>query len=1265
MILDFGSARGLTLDRWASSTMVQDAHWLLKAYWKRIVFLALTGLAIAYGYNRWSPQEYVSRAAVRFIPPQVSENYVASNVAMQVEQRIFAVSQLVNSRLTATQLIEAFDLYPQKRRFYPVADIVPKFQSALTLQTIASQSESKAIPTISISFRYSDADKAQRVVQRIVELIYEENRRYRSDQSIGTTDFLQQEVTSVTGQMRSLEERLAALPTPGGEDKEYRNIVKVEHLHDLERRVTEIQHDMSFVLVDRNLRKTQVEGLETQLKVRSDQGISRASATSAASGQWLAQVTAAAARYEDLRARYKPNNAELQAAEHAFNQVKEQMEAQERKDRELDLDRDLSVLNAQLTRARSELAGYETTLQKENAEEAELSAEIAKIRSQFTTNQAKEDERLEAMREYDATKAHYAELTRKQRDSQLASDMERRGHGETAELVEPPTYPLRAEFPNTLTVMGIGGAFGGLLGYALAVLSFLLRPRVRLVQHIQILGAYPVLACLPSGRPVAKHTITSPKNRSRLVQFILTLIILLVAFLVGCQRSGLARRDAEFAAGQKASLARDYRSAEIRFHRAIEEDKKFGDAYLQLANLYEAQGLAVKAYEQLVRAGELLPERPEVSERLAEFTYQIYFADPGRPAATLREVEHLAETLRNRWPTRPTAYRLAGQVLIERHRTEEAIDLMRAALDRIEDGPLRTQLAAAYYQSGDKSHAEEHLRKCIQANPKYSPGYDLLYLQLMERGEVAHAREVLEEKVAKEGSVDASMQLAAHDDASSARALAEGRLNRLGEAFPKDSLVPARIGDFWMHRGEFEKALEWYQTGAHSFPSERGLYAGRKAELLMAQKNPEGARALVDSELNAHPNDALLKAYRAAFELDGQGAEERHHMQAELESVLAQMPNSPFVRLHLGRAYLLNGDVLRAGEQFRSVVSLDPNYAPGWLALAQLELNTGDTHLAQQQLAALLRRAPGYAPAQLLQAQASLAEHKTGDAEKVLNALHDADPENVEVMMALASAKMNLGSVSEAVRLLEKARSARPRDPRPVLLLARLDVARGNAPSALDLLETVPAEMARNVEIQAMAGSVALLMGRNETARDKFELLLKQEPDNLKYRLGYATSLAILGQTAKAKDQFLAVQKKAGSDPEPWLRYGVMMADAGNAAAAEDAYREVLKRDQKNPFALNNLAFLMARQGQDLNGALSLAEEARRAMPHSAEIHDTLAYIYLRLGMKRNAAAALEELAVNQPASRQQRTRALLDQINRGELAVVRTEMERASQGLN
>src|SRR5208337_2172518 len=136
----------------------------------------------------------------------------------------------------------------------------------------------------------------------------------------------------------------------------------------------------------------------------------------------------------------------------------------------------------------------------------------------------------------------------------------------------------------------------------------------------------------------------------------------------------------------------------------------------------------------------------------------------------------------------------------------------------------------------------------------------------------------------------------------------------------------AKIGDFWLHRGAFDLARRWYREGLVQ-NAQHGLYAGRLAEVFLAEKNPAAAHTLVEQELSAHPNDLFLRAYHAAFGLDSESVSDRRKVQAELESVLSKMPNSPFVRLHLGRAYLLNGDMLRAGELFRSSIRLDTNYA--------------------------------------------------------------------------------------------------------------------------------------------------------------------------------------------------------------------------------------------------------------------------------------------------------------------------------------------------
>jgi tetratricopeptide (TPR) repeat protein len=198
-------------------------------------------------------------------------------------------------------------------------------------------------------------------------------------------------------------------------------------------------------------------------------------------------------------------------------------------------------------------------------------------------------------------------------------------------------------------------------------------------------------------------------------------------------------------------------------------------------------------------------------------------------------------------------------------------------------------------------------------------------------------------------------------------------------------------------------------------------------------------------------------------------------------------------------------------------------------------------------------------------------------------------------------------------------------------------------------------------ELSSLLGSVALLAKDTKTAHTQFEALLRRAPENLEYRLGYANSLVLEGQLDRAKEQYQLVQQRAGSDPQPWLLYGSLLSSNGNRAGAIAAYREAVQRDARNPYALNNLAYLMAREGEDLKQALQLAEEARRVLPRSREINDTLAYLYLKLDMQRNALATLEQLASEGPNTLRELNRKLIAQINQGDIAAARRAMERGA----
>ncbi|MBY0505652.1 MAG: tetratricopeptide repeat protein [Bryobacteraceae bacterium] len=1226
--------RGFALAQWLEVSWVEDARWVVLHYWKRILLLTLLGLGASFVYLHFNPDTYVSRAEVRFIPPQLANRYVVPNVAMQVDQRVHALAQLVGSRLTATKIIERFGLYPERRRFLPVADLVVKFQEDLHIQRMVSESgdSQKTVPTLVISFRYSQPELAQKVVQRIVELVYEENRRYRGDQSLGTTEFLQQQVRTVLEQLGEVEERLAGLEDPNENDHNYRGVIKTGQLHDLSRRHTDLQHQLNLSIVDRDLKRSLLGALEAQMEALGQRRESETPAATWALETHRSQVATIRARAEEMKMRYAPGFPERTLAENALKAAEEGLKSLERNESRAQMDNRREDMQNQISRVRAEWRAYELTVKRLEKDERELAAQVVSLRTRYLPDSNSEMDRIVIQREYSMLKDHYAELLKKQRESQIASDMERRGQGETVELIEPASAPSLPEMPNWPIKLSIGAFLGLVLGYSWALDSYLRHPRIRTADHIALLGNFPVLAEMPRGVPL----LASARKGKALQRVATTLTLLLL--LSGCQKDtpqSLTRR-AEVSLKQG-----DTATAILLLRKAIQLDARYPEAHYQLGLLLLKEGAAAVARESLIRAAEAWPTRQDLQVRLGDLSYELYFSDPGRPGALLREVEETALRLVQRWPGNPAGHRLLAQVMIERSQPAEAVALMEKALGQLTDNTsdgaaaLKSQLASTLYQTGHAAEGETQLRELIATHPKYTPGYDLLYLQLMDRRQLAAARAVLEQKYTHLHSVAFGLQLAAHDYANGEHQRASQETETLATEHAQTPLAFSDLGDFWVHRADVERARKFYEMGLAQDAKNRTVYAGRIAELLAAKQGPAVARQYLSRELARSPNDPLLLAYSSAMDLDAPANSERNQARVRLESILSKMPNSPFVRFHLGRAYLQAGELEKAGQHFEKCVMLDPNYAPGWVALAEADLMSGRVGLAQNRLRAVLQRSPTFTPALLMQAKTNLAGDKAGEAEASLERVIAQDPTNVEAWLTLARAQISQKKLAEARKSAASAaaaaRSTQPGEFRPALLSAELDAAQGDIAGALKAMDRAAREWPDQPAVAEAQANLTLRHGEPEAARGLYAKLLVQSPHNDTYRLGLAGALALLGKQTEAAAEFERLQKSKPDDPRPWLLHGALLSAKGRLPEAQHAYEEALKRDRNHPLVLNNLAFVIARSRKDLASALQYAEQAKRILPSSREVNDTLAYVYVAMGMDRNAIAVLEEMSAARP----------------------------------
>jgi Flp pilus assembly protein TadD len=113
-----------------------------------------------------------------------------------------------------------------------------------------------------------------------------------------------------------------------------------------------------------------------------------------------------------------------------------------------------------------------------------------------------------------------------------------------------------------------------------------------------------------------------------------------------------------------------------------------------------------------------------------------------------------------------------------------------------------------------------------------------------------------------------------------------------------------------------------------------------------------------------------------------------------------------------------------------------------------------------------------------------------------------------------------------------------------------------------------------------------------------------------------------LNESVREFQQAAALNSK---DPKALLQLALLMEGTDRTDQAKPHYEQVLKLQPDNPVALNNLAYLKAEEGLDLDQALTMALQAHEKAPNSAQIADTLGWAYLKKNMTAEAIAAFRE----------------------------------------
>ncbi len=742
------------------------------------------------------------------------------------------------------------------------------------------------------------------------------------------------------------------------------------------------------------------------------------------------------------------------------------------------------------------------------------------------------------------------------------------------------------------------------------------------------------------------------------------LIALLLA-AAGCAGGPEEQKQRLLELGNKYYDRGQFDEASILYRKAIQVDRRFAEAYYRLGlTLVELRrwGAAGRA---LRRAFDLNPSNLDAFRKLAELHVLVLSlgsaADREETLRSLMELERQAE---ERNPQAMEVLLIKGQILAYQGELGEALALFRRAHRQAPDDPtVSLALAVTTLRQGAAEEAEKIARDYLGRRPQAEQFYDFLYLLYAAQGDRDRGEAILEEKCeAVPDNPRNWLALAIHYRAVGKIEEYNRVLDKVAgdpETFPGAKQL---VGDLCLAYGEAERALKYYRAGLAEEQDEeiRRRYRYRIVQASLAAGLPDAALEEAEALLADDPDDGVALGLRGMARLQSGGEAEREAALADLRTAIASAPENHLLRFHYGRALLAGGDRVNAEAQFREALKINPQYLPARYALIDLHLRNGEFSLAEAACREILESRPFEPEARLRLARAYIGRREFDKAREELARL--AETPGMRLRSAVLAAQVDLleGKWSSAQRGFQAVLAADPANLQALEGLTQLLARRGRLADARPLIDKALEAHPDNTALLMAGARLGMRLGQLDRAENYLRRVLERRPGDGEAHVLLARIAARRGDREALRRELRAAVQAVPPVPQAFSMYGSLLAEETRYEEARPYLERSLELDPENPLALNNLAFVLAELGSDLDRALTLAQKATSLMPDNPDLTDTLALVYIRRRLNDNAIALLRELTAKYPERAAFRYHLALAYHQNGDLEQARREFRAA-----
>jgi len=295
----------------------------------------------------------------------------------------------------------------------------------------------------------------------------------------------------------------------------------------------------------------------------------------------------------------------------------------------------------------------------------------------------------------------------------------------------------------------------------------------------------------------------------------------------------------------------------------------------------------------------------------------------------------------------------------------------------------------------------------------------------------------------------------------------------------------------------------------------------------------------------------------------------------QYEQIVRLDPNSVEDHLLLGRLYRLNNDLMKAENEFKTAVKIQPNSEDAVTALSILYNEEGDTSRALEVLNAF----PESARSSKLYAALGYTYEQNKAYKKAIEAYQksvELDHDNLDSVRGLAQNLLNDGQTDAALAQLKIVAEADPSDAQTYMRMAEIYRRGARYDEAMESLKKASAIMPESLEVKFNIAVIDQAQGRyDDSITILNQLLQKGEHSNGQYDASETSNRAI----------FLE-------------RLGTVYREAKKPQLAVDTFRKMFDLGDENAMRGYQAIIETYRDQKQWQQATTTAEEAAKRFPN-------------------------------------------------------------------